>query len=153
MRPRKAYEAHKANALHKGIRFLFTFEEWVSWWEHHLGPDWMKKRGVIAGQYCMARKKDKGPYASWNVECKTCQQNSRDQVLNGTSSHGERNGNSKLTKAEVIEIFHDIAARYDTTRSRIYRIKTGRVWTRVTKELLSRGQPPLHSRCPRPTGY
>ena len=121
MNERAAYRGAVKNAKRRNIEFIFTFEEWVKWWA------------------CV------GPYEPSNVMCITCQQNSRDTVANGTSSHGERNGASKLTEKQVIEIFHasgsheDIAARYGTTWGRVYKIKTGRVWRYITQRLLNEG--------------
>lgn len=101
----------------------------------------MQKRGHKRGQYVMARRKDKGPYAAWNVECITHQQNSRDQVKNGTSSCGERSGRAKLTERQVIEIFHStdsnitLGKRFGVTEWRIRSIKRRITWTKVTKNL------------------
>lgn len=72
------YYHHKASAKQRGIGFFFTFEEWVSWWEKQLGPDWLSLRGVTKDSYCMTRRNDSGPYIAGNVECKTVSQNSRD---------------------------------------------------------------------------
>jgi hypothetical protein len=71
----KKFLVHKRSAKERHIGFKFTYEEWVAWWETNLGPDWINKRGCKRGQYVMARKGDKGPYAPWNVECVTCSEN------------------------------------------------------------------------------
>lgn len=78
-----AYKRQKYDAAKRGIEFEFEFEEWLTWWEQQLGPDWIKLRGCRKGQFCMARKGDKGPYASWNVDCLTTTQNHKEQAANG----------------------------------------------------------------------
>lgn len=142
-----AYSNHLRRAKRKGLSFEFTFEEWCDWWLTHLGPDWAAKRGSKMGQYVMARKGDKGGYTLDNIECILAEQNVFDQHANGTVNHGswgQRNGFAKLTEAQVVEIFfscddyHQIAAKYNTTRSRVYRIKTRRSWKYITS-ILERG--------------
>jgi len=71
----KRYKSHFDRAKDRGIDFYFTFEQWIMWWEQELGPDWMKLRGSAQEQFCMARKKDEGPYHPRNVECVTNKQN------------------------------------------------------------------------------
>ncbi len=44
-----AFWLQKHKSKKRGIEFLFTFEEWVNWWETQLGPDWFKKRGRKKG--------------------------------------------------------------------------------------------------------
>lgn len=79
-----AYRTHKWDAeVARGIEFHFTLLEWIQWWETNLGEDWFQMRGRLSHQYCMARKGDKGPYASWNVECITVAENHR--ATKGTS--------------------------------------------------------------------
>jgi|SRR6185369_15376265 len=70
-----AYYNHLAKARRRGIPFEFTFEEWVNWWEDHLGGNWFKKRGSHKGQYVMARFNDAGPYTPKNVKCILCTEN------------------------------------------------------------------------------
>ena len=59
---RKAYQSQKACAKHRGIEWLFTYEEWIGWW----GDDW-SRRGKGANDLCMARIGDTGPYSIDNV--------------------------------------------------------------------------------------
>jgi len=61
---RHSFSLHKSNAKSRGIDFLLTFEEWYKIWgdSGHIND-----RGTKLGQYCMARKGDKGPYAVGNV--------------------------------------------------------------------------------------
>jgi len=44
-RAKEAYWAQKANAKARGKDWKFTLEEWISWWEEKLGPNWLEKRG------------------------------------------------------------------------------------------------------------
>ena len=44
-RATEAYWAQKANAKAGGKDWKFTLEEWISWWEEKLGPNWLEKRG------------------------------------------------------------------------------------------------------------
>lgn len=71
------YRTQKRRACERGISWLFTFDEWIKWWEDHLGPDWQSKRGKCRGQYVMARFGDLGPYSPENVECILASENSR----------------------------------------------------------------------------
>ncbi len=98
--PQDAYSSQKGGAKRRGINWYFTLESWLKWWEKNLGPDWFKKRGPGHNQYCMARKGDKGPYAAWNVECKTIEQNHREHVL----PKGEQHCRAILTEQQVIKI-------------------------------------------------
>lgn len=73
--PFVAFKRQEARAAERGIEFKFTFEEWLAWWEMHLGPSWMKYRGRRANDYVMARKGDQGAYEAGNVMCITASQN------------------------------------------------------------------------------
>lgn len=95
-----AYARQKWSAADREIEFNFTFEEWVSWWETQLGPNWMQLRGRTKGKYHMARKGDVGPYSAENVIMLSCSQNSSD----GAHHYGESNGAVKLTAGQVSEI-------------------------------------------------
>lgn len=81
--PYRKYVTQRKDALRQGIGWYFTLESWVKWWETKLGPNWITLRGRGSNQYQMARKGDKGPYAAWNVECKTAKQNIHDRNKNG----------------------------------------------------------------------
>lgn len=70
---RQGYTRSKADAKRRGIEFLFTFEEWKTWW---LETGKWEFRGKKAGCYQMCRKNDVGPYAVWNVYCDTVESNS-----------------------------------------------------------------------------
>ncbi len=133
----KAFRSQRSRSAARGIGFHFTFEEWTDWWQANLGDDWQSKRGTKKDQFVMARKHDKGDYEPNNIRCILCTDNHKECV----STQGEKNGFAKLTVKQVIEIFHSpknyhlLAEEYNTTRSRIYRIKTKRVWQSVTVSL------------------
>ena len=69
LRERSAWRGQRSNAKDRGIGFHFEYEEWIKWWEDHIGPNWFQKRGCKKGQYCMARFHDKGDYVVGNVKC------------------------------------------------------------------------------------
>lgn len=132
----KAFLLHKRGAtIDRGIAFHFTYEGWVAWWKHHLGPHWLKQRGCKQGQYCMARYGDEGPYAAWNVKCILHSENSREQ-----NRHG-----AKLTRAEVTIIYRTtyqrgnnntskaaLARRFNVSKYTIKDIKKKVTWRSVT---------------------
>lgn len=68
---RRAYYQHVRGAEKRGIAFEFSLDEYIQWWESHLGEDWIWMRGRHPNQYCMARYYDSGPYAAHNVKCIT----------------------------------------------------------------------------------
>ena len=59
-RAKEAYWAQKANAKAGGKDWKFTLEEWISWWEEKLGPNWLEKRGRGKSKYVMGRRGDTG---------------------------------------------------------------------------------------------
>ena len=77
--PYGRYRQHRGTAKSRGIPFLFSFQDWVAWWNHHLGPDWMSKRGSGKGQYVMGRYNDTGPYMPGNVKCITNAENTAEE--------------------------------------------------------------------------
>ena len=99
----KAYHCQKYDAKRRGIEFLLTFEEWVSWWEMELGPDWMKLRGSKLGRFVMARKGDKGPYKVGNIKCVSASENHAEMRENRTAMSGDRHFSAKLTADQVKE--------------------------------------------------
>jgi len=132
--PYQRYKQQRDIAAQRRIPFLFTFEEWVAWWVVQLGPNWQNKRGRKAGQHVMARKGDKGPYAPWNVECITCEANSRAY----THTHGAAQNFAKLNDQLAQQIFtanDNIAAlarQYNVSYSTIYSIRRRQLWVRAT---------------------
>ena len=130
----KAYLLHKSGAQsQRGIKFDFTFDEWVAWWEENLGPDWFQRRGRGTGKYVMARYGDSGPYAGWNVKCITHSQNSKEQPKRAVLTEDQvrtiylnvyekSKGNSKSQLAKQFGVSKD------TVRS----IRRKRTWRSVT---------------------
>lgn len=131
-----AFHKHKARATALEIPFLFSFEQWCSWWETNLGPDWLKKRGIKKDQYHMARPGDIGPYSPENVKCVTCSQNISEQHHPAC----EKGSNAKLTLEQVIEIRsvyvpfsrensgYALSKKYGVTRAAIARCVRGETW-------------------------
>jgi hypothetical protein len=72
---RNAWHAQRYGAERRGIEWDFLYEDWVTWWKHHLGDHWYYLRGHTDGKYVMARHGDTGPYAPWNVKCITMNEN------------------------------------------------------------------------------
>jgi hypothetical protein len=66
--PRRAFTLQRYNASRRGIAWQLTFEEWLELWQR--SNRWAR-RGKRLGQYCMARKGDKGAYAIGNVRILT----------------------------------------------------------------------------------
>lgn len=146
---RAAWRGHKFNSIDRGIEFHFSFEEWVKWWEDELGPDWFKKRGCRSGQFVMARKKDKGPYAPWNVKCVT--QASNHAEYNARNGSKRRASRVMLCRAEIVGIYRSrekykkIARIYEVPTGTIQRIKRRWSYGYITDGL---GPPGLHPRNP-----
>lgn len=119
----KIYWNHRYMAQRRGIPFLFTQEEWVTWWISHLGPDWRNLRGRRRGQYVMARMGDKGAYEHSNVKC-----------VSVTINHAER---GKLTEDQVRAIRQtkgrclDIGRQYGVSGYTISVIRSGKGWKHV----------------------
>lgn len=134
---RMAFLVHRIGAPKRGIDFQFTYEEWLAWWESHLGPDWLELRGNMRGKYVMARNKDEGPYAAWNVRCILMEEN----IKEGTQS--KKRGNAKLTHAEAGAIYlalksgrrgiiTKLACEYGVSETTIHSIRDKVTWDHVT---------------------
>ena len=139
---RERYDQHKGNARGRGIAFQFTFEDWVNWWEEHLGYRWFEKRGRNRGQYVMARYKDRGAYVRGNVKCILAEDNNQEKASNGTSTKGMKNPAAKLTDEQVRKIYLSVPKdevkimhKYDIRRQHINMIKKRAVWGHITMEL------------------
>lgn len=137
--PRKAFGRQKYSADKNGRGFYFTFEEWVNWWEVNLGPDWILRRGPRPNQYCMARNGDVGPYALWNVQCKTNAENKEEQVA---PTKGEKNYWAKLSKKEVLFIrrnpnlrVKDLAVRFKVHHTTITKVRRFRTWKHLRRPI------------------
>jgi hypothetical protein len=98
------YHQHKSNARTHGTEFLLTFEEWFEIWEK---SGHLHERGRCRGQYQMARKGDKGPYAIGNVKIITVTENRLEVVLTDASRRKRsklmRGNTRKLGKIESLE--------------------------------------------------
>lgn len=132
---KRAWVAQKHAAYHRGILFKFSFESWCRWWHAQLGPDWQDKRGCHRGQFAMARRGDKGPYAPHNVKCILSTDNQKETVKNGTSNAGEKHGCVKLTEQQVIAIratkapLNVLSKQYGVHKDTIRYIKNGTLWS------------------------
>ena len=61
----REFHNHKNGAKLRGIKFLLSFDEWLSVWKK---SGKLSQRGRMREQYCMARFGDKGPYRIGNVK-------------------------------------------------------------------------------------
>lgn len=146
------FNNHKYSAKKRGIGFNFTLEEWCQWWEQNLGPDWFVLRGQGKDKYCMGRKGDVGSYHIDNVICISHSENSKmarfgeiqtaeQRLKNSLANRGEGNGRAKLTAVQVTEIYtaedtiSNLARKYKVSRPVIKGVRTGKLWTHVTKEI------------------
>ena len=73
--PHNKYGDQKQAAKQRGIKWLFTFQEWFEMW--YFSGKW-KERGHKHGQYCMTRKGDIGPYSIDNVTIGLTDDNKRE---------------------------------------------------------------------------
>jgi hypothetical protein len=133
---RTAFRQQKSTALRRGIKFDFTYDEWVVWWKHHLGDDWMNKRGCCRDQYVMARHEDKGPYTWDNTKCILSQDNHIEYNVNRKSTRGWVY--KELPMAVVLAVYLDkrnyaeIAGDYKITKHRIQCIKQKHYYSKMT---------------------
>jgi hypothetical protein len=66
---RLAYMKQRTAAKARGIAFNLSLDEWIGWWESHLGCNFLEKRGRGMTQLVMARKGDVGAYELGNIKC------------------------------------------------------------------------------------
>jgi hypothetical protein len=145
-RIRDAFSWQRSAARNRGIKFQFTFDEWVEWWEDHLGYRWFEKRGLHHGQYVMARNNDVGPYHPNNVQCILATENTAagKYNCNHLARCGENHHNAKLTKEQVIALYTSplgykkLARQYGLNRGYVQDICRGKYWKHVTQNLPSR---------------
>ena len=141
IRPKHAYDVQKGHAKERGIKFQFSFQEWVKWWERHLGPDWLSKRGRRRGYYVMARNGDKGPYEISNVRCILYEDNCHEQALNGTGAHGHPHPSRKITPEQARMIYlakgtqKSIADEHGISPRLVRLIKKKQSWAHTLKDL------------------
>jgi hypothetical protein len=146
---KRKFRMHKESAARRGIPFQFDYEEWVAWWERHLGPEWGQLRGNKLGQFAMCRKGDSGPYHPDNVMCLTVSENTRmahvgriqttgHKLKNSLANRGSNNARAKLSNKDAYEIYNtpgtisSLARKYKVSRPVIKGIKTGKNWSHVT---------------------
>jgi NUMOD3 motif len=104
---REAYMRQRKLSRNRGIGFLFTFEDWVAWWEEHLGQDWLNRRGVKGDQFVMARIGDKGDYQRGNVQCITASQNMSDSWMNVVRNTGGPYFSGQKHKPETLTLMRE----------------------------------------------
>lgn len=134
-----AYQRHKNDSGCRGIKFEFTYLEWVTWWIQALGPDWQSKRGHRRGQFVMARRGDVGPYAAHNVRCVPVELNHAEyNVLRRTPKGLQR---PRIDPSLVVEIYKakgvyaDIAKRFGVGAHQVHCIKTRKYYRKLTEHL------------------
>lgn len=91
---RTVYIVQRAQAKHRNIPFLLTFEEWFKIW---LDSGHLHERGCRRGQYVMARFGDKGPYAVGNVAIITSADNLKSRQISA-ETRKRMSSASKLRK-------------------------------------------------------
>ena len=96
-RAKRSFYNHRLSAKHRGIKFLLTFEQWWIIWQD---SGYWKERGRLKGQYVMARKGDKGPYAIGNVKIIKVEENIEERV----TPRGSATTVSKITEDDVRKI-------------------------------------------------
>jgi hypothetical protein len=98
--PQYYYNQHKQSAKRRGIAWEFTYETWWKVWED--SGKW-EQRGCKAGQYCMRRKDDVGPYSPDNVFIGSVVDNNRDGMLKWrTEQREEKLQKEKLKISQII---------------------------------------------------
>lgn len=96
---KELYNGHRDRAKKRGIPFELTIKEWVGIWSLVLGPSWVGRRGRGKYKYCMARYKDTGPYAIWNVKIIKNAENASEMEW----SEKRREAHSRLMKAKMAD--------------------------------------------------
>ena len=136
---RAAYQRHKWDANKRGIEMTFTFYFWCQWWEKNLGPDWQSLRGRKQDQYVMARFRDEGPYAPWNVRCITVADNHIEHNLLRKTPRGPQRSRIEARKVAAIfkadGLYADIAERYGVGSHQVHCIKTKKYYRSITDHL------------------
>lgn len=109
MTPKKAYDDQVRHANARGIKWLFTYEEWLEKWL--LSGKW-HERGKGLDQFCMCRFNDEGAYSYRNCFIATNQENlrqrweGREKVTNTTAKEiSEMYLNTSLSQREIADKF------------------------------------------------
>ncbi len=141
LRAKTAFENQFYSAKSRGIPLLFSFAEWVSWWENALGADWFEKRGCTKGKFCMARLGDKGAYEPSNVICILHTDNVIDAASNDTIAYGTRLPQTVLNEEIARNIYLSMSTNsqlselYGVCRATIRAVRSRRNWRRATAGL------------------
>ena len=77
------FQKQRSGAIIRGITWDFDYQSWLKVWTD---SGFLNMRGRGRGRYAMARNKDVGPYAAWNVEIILHESNSRDARTNHPKS-------------------------------------------------------------------
>ncbi len=112
------YTHQKHEAIRRGIQFKLTFDEWLMIWTR---SGHLEERGRKRGQFVMARKGDKGPYAVGNVKIITNGDNNREFPRNESYR-------SKMRKALI--------GRKITWGDKISKALTGRKFSEAHKQAM-----------------
>lgn len=80
---KEAFKHQRFGAKTRRIKFLLTFDEWLSIW---IKSKKLDDRGVRTGQYVMSRFGDMGPYAVGNVRIVSNGENIREAHVGKTLS-------------------------------------------------------------------
>jgi len=113
-----------------GNRFMFLVSKLVAEAFHGKRP---------LGMECCHNDGNSANNKSSNLRWDTKEKNEADKIIHGTSNRGVRNGQAKLTEADVIAILADnrihreIAKDHHVGRRNIDRIKSGESWSWLTK--------------------
>ena len=75
---RKRYKRQRKNAKGRGIPWLFNY---VAWWKMWCKSGKYEQRGNYKGKFCMARFRDKGPYAPHNVRIIRVEENHSEKKM------------------------------------------------------------------------
>lgn len=145
-----AFRGHRNQAKRRGIEFQLSFAQWLRIWEK---SGHLVERGCKRGQYVMARKGDRGPYAVGNIKIILHTENSREwertpayRERKRLESTGRRHtqkarakmsanrrgkyqgGNKKLTPEQVRAIRAAYPGETQTALARQYGVRQGTIW-------------------------
>jgi hypothetical protein len=73
--PKRRFQKQRINSKRRGIPFYLTFPQWLRIW---VRSGHLHESGKHCGQYCMARRGDKGAYEVGNVKIIPVEQNHRE---------------------------------------------------------------------------
>lgn len=133
-----AFHNHKGRATQAGIAFHFSFDEWVSWWEGRLGPDWLSKRGCKRGQFVMARHRDAGAYEPSNVRCTTSDTNNSEAHRTKKRFYHHRMTAAQVAEARALYVpfskengMRALARKYGVAHGAMQKVIHGKSWVVV----------------------